>query len=146
MIRSDCRTICWLYSSGIELKNFSRVQRRKYDTIVNIMHWKGNIENLNSYTCTVNTLQLSSLTLHWQNIPLKLRRGQNVEPSNFFIYDPFSQLGVYLTNTSCLRVKIFILCCIFSAIQQHEWIRTHSAVWDSHFMLHIFSYPTTWVD
>ena len=28
VIRSDCRTICWLY--------LSRVQRRKYDTIVNI--------------------------------------------------------------------------------------------------------------
>ena len=28
MIRPYCRTICWLCSSGIELNNFSRVQRR----------------------------------------------------------------------------------------------------------------------
>ena len=43
VIRSKRRTFCWLCSSGIELKNFSRVQRRKYDTIVNIticMHIK----------------------------------------------------------------------------------------------------------
>ena len=46
VIRPDCRTFCWLCSSGIELKNFSRVQRRKNDTIVNITLWpkirKGN--------------------------------------------------------------------------------------------------------
>ena len=36
VIRPNCRTFCWLCSSGIELKNFSRVQRRKYVTIVNI--------------------------------------------------------------------------------------------------------------
>ena len=36
MIRPNCRTFCWLYSSGNELRNFSRVQWRKYDTIVNI--------------------------------------------------------------------------------------------------------------
>ena len=36
VIRSNCRTFCWLCSSGNELKNFSRVQRRKYVTIVNI--------------------------------------------------------------------------------------------------------------
>ena len=36
MIRSNCRTFCWLYSSGNELNNFSRVQRRTYVTIVNI--------------------------------------------------------------------------------------------------------------
>ena len=34
VIRSNCRTFCWLCSSGNELKKFSRVQRRKYDTIV----------------------------------------------------------------------------------------------------------------
>ena len=34
VIRPNCRTFCWLCSSGIELKKFSRVQRRKYDTIV----------------------------------------------------------------------------------------------------------------
>ena len=32
------RDFCWLYSSGIELKNLSRVQWRKYDAIVNIWH------------------------------------------------------------------------------------------------------------
>ena len=37
VIRPNRRTFCWLCSSGIELKIFSRVQRRKYDTIVNIM-------------------------------------------------------------------------------------------------------------
>ena len=36
VIRSNCRTFCWLCSSGNELKIFSRVQRRKYVTIVNI--------------------------------------------------------------------------------------------------------------
>ena len=36
VIRPNRRTFCWLCSSGIELKNFSRIQRRKYDTIVNI--------------------------------------------------------------------------------------------------------------
>ena len=36
VIRPNCRTFCWLCSSGNELKSFSRVQRRKYDTIVNI--------------------------------------------------------------------------------------------------------------
>ena len=39
VIRPNRRTFCWLCSSGIELKNFSRVQRRKYDTIVNICLW-----------------------------------------------------------------------------------------------------------
>ena len=44
MNRPNRRTFCWLYSSGIELKKFSRVQWRKYDTIVNISqrprsHW-----------------------------------------------------------------------------------------------------------
>ena len=39
VIRPNCRTFCWLYSSGIELKNFSRVQRRRYSTIVNIWGW-----------------------------------------------------------------------------------------------------------
>ena len=34
--RPNRRIFCWLCSSGNELKNFSRVQRRKYDTIVNI--------------------------------------------------------------------------------------------------------------
>ena len=33
---SKCRTTCWHCLSGIELKNLSRVQRRKYDTVVNI--------------------------------------------------------------------------------------------------------------
>ena len=36
VIRLHCRTFCRLYSSEIELKNFSRVQWRKYDAIVNI--------------------------------------------------------------------------------------------------------------
>ena len=36
MIRHNWRTFCWLCSSENELKNFSRVQRRKYVTIVNI--------------------------------------------------------------------------------------------------------------
>ena len=36
VIRSNRRTFCWLCSSGIELKNLSRVQQRTYDTIVNI--------------------------------------------------------------------------------------------------------------
>ena len=36
VIRPSRRTFYLLCSSGIELKNFSRVQRRKYDTIVNI--------------------------------------------------------------------------------------------------------------
>ena len=36
VIRSNCRTFCWLCSSGNELKKFSRVQWRKYVTIVNI--------------------------------------------------------------------------------------------------------------
>ena len=35
VIRPNRRTFCWLCSSGIGLNNFSRVQRRKYDTIVN---------------------------------------------------------------------------------------------------------------
>ena len=39
VIRPNRRTFCWLCSSGIELKKFSRVQRRKYDTIVNIYYW-----------------------------------------------------------------------------------------------------------
>ena len=39
VIRLNCRTFCWLCSSGNELKNFSRVQWRKYDTIVNIWMW-----------------------------------------------------------------------------------------------------------
>ena len=34
--RPKCRTFCCLCSLGNELKKFSRVQRRKYDTIVNI--------------------------------------------------------------------------------------------------------------
>ena len=37
VIWSHCCTTCWLCSSGIESKNFNRVQRRKYDTIVNII-------------------------------------------------------------------------------------------------------------
>ena len=36
VIRPNCQTFFLLSSSEIELKNFSRVQRRKYDTIVNI--------------------------------------------------------------------------------------------------------------
>ena len=39
VIRPNRRTFCWLCLSGIQLKNFSRVQRRKYDTIVNICLW-----------------------------------------------------------------------------------------------------------
>ena len=39
VIRSHFGTICRLCSSGIELKSFSRVQRRKYGTIVNIILW-----------------------------------------------------------------------------------------------------------
>ena len=39
VIRPNRRTFCWLCSSGIELKIFNRVQRRKYDTIVNITHY-----------------------------------------------------------------------------------------------------------
>ena len=39
VIRPNRRTFCWLCSSGIELKNFSRILRRKYDTIVNICLW-----------------------------------------------------------------------------------------------------------
>ena len=32
-------TFCWFCSKKIELENFSRFQRRKYDTIVNIKEW-----------------------------------------------------------------------------------------------------------
>ena len=39
VIRPNRQTFCWLCSLGIELKKFSRVQRRKYDTIVNIKTW-----------------------------------------------------------------------------------------------------------
>ena len=39
VIRPNRPTFCWLCSSEIELKNFSRVQRSKYDTIVNIWEW-----------------------------------------------------------------------------------------------------------
>ena len=39
VIRPNRRTFYWLCSSGIELKIFSRVQQRKYDTIVNICLW-----------------------------------------------------------------------------------------------------------
>ena len=57
MIRSHCRTICWLCSPGIELKNFSRVQRRKLATIVNMCQW--NICPLKSYwTLCIVTLHI----------------------------------------------------------------------------------------
>ena len=39
VIRPYRRTFCWLCSLGIELEKISRVQRRKYDTIVNICLW-----------------------------------------------------------------------------------------------------------
>ena len=36
----NCQTTCWQWLSRIELKNFGRVQRRKYDTIVNILIYR----------------------------------------------------------------------------------------------------------
>ena len=53
VIRPFCRTICWLCSSGIELKNFSRVQRRKCDSIVNI-----------SVCSVITNLRLTTICMH----------------------------------------------------------------------------------
>ena len=50
---ANWRTTLWLCSSGIESKNFHKVQRRKYNTIVNIWLWNvwnDNIMKSNSFT------------------------------------------------------------------------------------------------
>ena len=76
MIQSNCRTFCWLCSSGNELNIFSRVQRRKYDTIVNIFPWlSGDVPRLPSYGIYI--LQLvrfarctSVLDFHSKNVQI----------------------------------------------------------------------------
>ena len=41
LLQRWCQTFCQLWLSGIELKKLSRVQPRKYDTIVNIAQFIG---------------------------------------------------------------------------------------------------------
>ena len=62
VIRSNCRTFCWLCSSGNELKNFSRVQRRKYVTIVNILYCFQLFYNQMNSSYTLTTVSYTNST------------------------------------------------------------------------------------
>ena len=85
VIRHNCRTFCWLCSSGNELKNFSRVQRRKYDTIVNI-----------------NPYQVSSKSI-MQNMIHGCTIWQEVSEAYIPVYSSFRQKYVTLSYCSWMQ-------------------------------------------
>ena len=88
----NCQTTCWQWKLGIKLKIFSRVQRRKYDTIVNIIEYL--------------SMPNSSWKDCWHYYTLLIRHGYN--ESFFFSYS----IIIYWT------VKV-ITCC-FNTVSEDD--------------------------
>ena len=88
VIRPNSRTFCWLCSSENELKNFSRVQRRKYDTIVNIKEKRYANNKLHNVSNSIKIFQgineSRSIILSWPYTRLYI--GSQIVSGNFSLH------------------------------------------------------------
>ena len=130
VIRPNCRTFCWLCSSGNELKIFRRVQRRKYDTIVNIINCFGLL-----------ILRTISVTSKFKVvIVMHLSRSLRRPSLTFHIFDFFFETAeqnlTKLDNKQGLNVLYQV--CLFRA-DRKNLMADSASDWPRHYRLLLYN-------